>query len=242
LAFAADGPVCHGFEGFTSVPASPAARREVRAASRTFDVDPAVRRKAANPELRERLAQAAAVAQRTLGAGALVDTATALASLWPAEADGWQLLAIGKFLGGSADEALVLLDKALSFPGGAGDDDRMRRLALWTLSAEAHGRRKQWPSALGALEEARKILPDHPGLAYAEGCVQALQGKTEKAIDFLEASLRSWPARAAPPRIPHGLSEKVAFARRDPCFRALRQEPRFEVLLRRFEARARKAQ
>jgi tetratricopeptide (TPR) repeat protein len=242
LAFAADGLLCHGFEGFLSVPAPSAARREVQAASQTFDVDPAVREKAVSVELRERVARAAAVAQRSSSAGALVDAATALAALWPAEADGWQLLAIGQFLGGSVDEALALVDKALSFAGDGGDEDRMRRLALWTLSAQAHGRRKEWPSARAALEEARKVFPDHPALAYAEGCFQALQGKTEKAIDLLEASLRSWPARAAPPRIPHGLAEQVAFARRDPCLRALREEPRFEVLLRRFEARARKAQ
>jgi tetratricopeptide (TPR) repeat protein len=243
VAFAADGPVCYGYEGFAGVPASRAARREVRTAFETFDVDPAVRKNAPTSEVRGHLERVAAPAEQSGNGALLLDIGTAWAALWPGEARGWHLLGVAHLLAERPHEALGALQSALRASAGSStEEDRLRRFGLWTLVADASARLKGWPKATDALEEARKLLPDHPGLAYTRGCVQAMRGEIDKAIDSLEASFRSWPAAAAPPRIPHGLGAQVAIARRDARLKNLRKEPRFEILLRRFEARARKAQ
>ena len=148
-------------------------------------------------------------------------------------------------MGERPKEALASFETALhgaASEGGGAEEARLRRFGLYTLMADAHARLKQWSKAEADLSEAGKIVPDHPGLAYAKACIQAMHGALEKAMDSLEGSFRSWPARAAPPRIPHGLAKQVAIARVDARLKSLRREPRFEILLRRFEARARKAQ
>jgi tetratricopeptide (TPR) repeat protein len=243
LAFAADGRLCHGFQAFAAVPASRAARREVRRAFQTFDVDPAVRGKARTEEVRLRVRRLALGAEKSGNPILLLDASTALAGLWPEDALGWQLLGTALLAVDRPADALHSFDLARRgrIEGGP-EEGRLRRFGLWTLTADAYARMRKWPEADGALDEARKILPDHPGLAYAQGCLHALRGRVERAIDSLEASFRSWPTRPAPPRIPHGLGVQVALARRDARLASLRREPRFEVLLRRFEARARKGQ
>jgi tetratricopeptide (TPR) repeat protein len=243
VAVTADGRICYHIEGFAAVPASRQARREVKAAVSSFEVDRGTRRSSATPQTRAQILRAALPAEQARNHLVLLDLATALTALWPEEGQGWQLLGVANLLGNRSREALRAFDLALrSTSTGSGEEERLRRFALFTLVADANARLRQWPPAKNALEEARKIVPDHPGLFYAEACFQALRGEVDKAIDSLESAFRAWPARAAPPRIPVGLGSQVALARRDDRLRALRQEPRFEILLRRFEARARKAE
>lgn len=246
LAFAADGHLCFGFEGFASVPASKAARAEVRGAYRSFDVDPTTRRRAATAETKQKIIAAAGVAATTsmpiVGVTVLLDTGTSLAALWPGEAIGWRLLGVGLLQANQPGAALRAFDRALSRPDdAAGEEAKMRRFMLHTMIADANAQLKKWEAAEKALGAARAVVPDHPQVKYVEASFLARRGQAEKAIDALEASLRAWPIQASPPRFVHGLAAQVRMARADPRLGTLRQEPGFEILLRRFEARARKA-
>lgn len=242
IAFAAVGQLCYGFEGVATRPASRQGRREVEAAYRSFDVDPTVLRKAGSKDVRANLTRIASAARARRNTAILMDTATALAAIWPRDALGWHLLGFGYLLRDRPSLALAALRKARQGdPPADPEAARLHRFGIWTLMADAYARESRWVDAYAAIEQARRILPDHPGLAYAEACVNAMRGRKEKAMDLIEESFRAWPPRAVPPRISHGLLVQVALARRDIRLRSLRGEPRFEVLMRRFEARARKA-
>ena len=238
VAFAADGNLCYGFEGFAGQPASRVARAEVREAFTSFDVDGTARSHAATTANRRQILAAVSKPSPAV----LLDVGTSLASLFPGDASGWRMLGEAFMAGNRPAQAVRALERARAGrEEGQGDEAKMSRFTLDTLIADGHARLKRWELAEKALDAARVYFADHPFLAYAEACLAAQQGGIDRALNKLESAFGAWPAKAAPPRLPHGLATQVALARRDSRLAALQKEPSFEILLRRFEARARKA-
>ncbi len=238
VAFVADQNLCHGFEGFAGAAASRKTRREVEEAFASFDVDGTTRTRATTEENHRQIQEAALGGNPAV----LLDAGTSLAALWPEEAAGWRILGEAFMSGNRPAEALRAIARARKGRDPAqGDELKMNRFSLEMLAADGYARQKKWTEAERVLDAGRALIPDHPYAAYAEACFWAQRGKVDRAMDKLEAALRAWPAKATPPRFPHGLRVQVALASRDSRLANLRKDPTFEILLRRFDARARKA-
>ena len=89
----------------------------------------------------------------------------------------------------------------------------------WYLSAAACMRLGRMDEALERGRRASAIDPDDAGVLYNVGCIYALAGKPDEAIDYLDRSIRS------------GFGQREWFEH-DSALDPLRTDPRFQALLR----------
>jgi tetratricopeptide (TPR) repeat protein len=88
----------------------------------------------------------------------------------------------------------------------------------WSFRAAAYRKRGQVEEARAVLEDGLSNHPDSAGLYYEVACLEATSGRADEALAALARAL--------------GFTPEVAdWAREDPDFAALRDDPRFAELI-----------
>jgi adenylate cyclase len=132
------------------------------------------------------------------------------------------------YLAGRYDDALREYERELAFLGSSDHALRDRTLielnvkigAAHLKQGRAEDADRHFRRALKAFEGRIATGADDPATRYYIACLHALRGETDRAIDSLERVARSQPALTR------------ARARVDVDLEALRDDPRFQALLR----------
>lgn len=127
----------------------------------------------------------------------------------PASADAHNGLGLAFMFLGQADPARTALQRAVELD----PDNASFRISLATMLQKSGLR----AGALEHLARARELLPDDE--YYDRACLETLAGNVEAALDYLEQALAEAP-------------EEREWASRDPDLEALRDQPRFEALVK----------